>query len=59
MEYLSNIELHNWRDMSQFLTRPVYRTKPGLGDFLGMDRNMRYFIFTGDSIEKGRPYTHM
>ena len=22
-----------------------------------MDRNMRYFIFTGGSMEKGRPYT--
>ena len=24
-----------------------------------MDQNMQYFIFTGISIEKGRPYTRM
>ena len=43
--------------MSGLLTRPVDRTKPVLGDFVWMDRNMRYFIFTGGSTDKGRPYT--
>ena len=33
MAYLSNIELQNRGDMSGFLTRPVDRTKPVLGDF--------------------------
>ena len=30
-----------------------------LGDFIWMDWNMRYFIFTGRSMDKGRPHTHM
>ena len=47
MEYLSNIEFHNQVDMSGFLTRPVDRTKPALDAFVCMDRNRRYFIFTG------------
>ena len=28
-----------------------------LGDFVWLDRNRRYIIFTGGSVEKGRPYT--
>ena len=28
-----------------------------LGDFVWMDRNRQYFIFTGGSMAKGRPYT--
>ena len=59
MSYLSNIEFQNWGDMSGFLTRPVNRTKPVLVDLFLMDRNMRYLIFNGGSIEKGNPYTHM
>ena len=59
MEYLSNIELHNRGDMGGLLTRFVDRTKPVLGDFVSMDRNMRYFSFTGRSMEKGRLYTHL
>ena len=47
MAYLSNIELQNWGYMSGLLTRPVDRTKPVLGDSVWMDRNRRYFIFTG------------
>ena len=45
--------------MSTFLTRPVYRKKPVLGDFFGMYQNRRYFIFTGGSTETGWPYTRM
>ena len=56
---MSNIEFQNWGDMSEFLTRPVDRTKPVLGDFFWMDRNKWYLIFTGGPMEKGRPYTHM
>ena len=53
MEYLSNIELHNWGYMSRLLTGPVYMMEPVLGDFFGMDRNRRYFIFTGGLMDKG------
>ena len=35
MAYLSNIEYQNWGDMSGLLTRPVDRTNPVLGAFLG------------------------
>ena len=56
MAYLSNIEFQNWGDMSSFSTRPVDRTKPVLGDFVWMDWNRRYFIFTEGSMEKGRLY---
>ena len=59
MAYLSNIESQNRGDMSGLLTRPVDRTKLVLGDFFRMDRNRRYFIFTWESMEKGRPYTRM
>ena len=59
MVYLSNIEFHNQGDMSEFLTRPVDSTNPMLGAFVWMDRNRRYFIFTGGSMEKGRMYTRM
>ena len=38
MAYLSNIELYNREDMSGFLTRPVDRTKPVLGDCFGWNR---------------------
>ena len=47
MMYLSNTLLHNRGDMSGLLTRPVDRTKPVLGAFFWVDRNRRYFIFTG------------
>ena len=57
MAYLSNIEFHNWKNMSGLLTRPVDRTKPLLGAFVWMDQNRQYFIFTGGLTEKGRPYT--
>ena len=57
MAYLSNIEFQNRGDMIGLLTRPVDRTKPVLGAFVWMDRNMRYFIFTGGSMDKGRPCT--
>ena len=57
MAYLSNIEIHNQVDMSGLLTRPVYRKNPVLGAFVWMDWNIRYFIFTGVFVEKGRPYT--
>ena len=57
MAYLSNIESQNRGDVSGLLTRPVDSTKPVLGDFFWMDRNRRYFIFTGVSMEKGWPYT--
>ena len=43
--------------MSGLLTRLVDRTKPVLSEFVWMDRNRWYFIFTGGSMEKGRPYT--
>ena len=56
--YLSNIEFHNRVYMNGLLTSPLDRTKPVLGDFFWMDRNMRYFILTGGSMKKGRPYTH-
>ena len=59
MAYLFNKELQNRGDMSGFLTRPVKRTKPVLGDLISMDRNRIYFIFTGVFMDKGRPYTHM
>ena len=59
MAYLATIELHNRGDMSGLLTSPVNRTNPVLGDFIWMDRNRRYFLFTGGLMEKGRPYTHM
>ena len=45
--------------MSGLLTRTVDRTKTVLGDFFWMDQNRQYFIFTGRSMEKGRPYTSM
>ena len=57
MAYLSNIEFQNRGDMSGLLTRPVDRTQPLLGTFFWVDRNRRYFIFTGVSMEKGWPYT--
>ena len=57
MVYLSNIEFQKRGDMSGLLTRPVDRTKPVLGAFVWMDRNRRYFICTGGSMEKGRTYT--
>ena len=57
MEYLSNIQFHNQGDMCGLLTRPVDRTNPVLGAFVWMDRNRRYFICTGGSMEKGRTYT--
>ena len=56
MTYLSNIYFQNQGDMIGLLTRPVERTNPELDDFFCMDRNRRYFIFTGISMEKGRPY---
>ena len=59
MEYLSNIELYNRGYMSGLLTRLVDRKKPVLGNFFWMDRNSWRFIFTGESMEKGRLYTHM
>ena len=59
MAYLSNIEVYNQGDMSGLLTRPEYRTKPVLGGFVWMYRNMRYFIFTGGSMDKGKTYTHL
>ena len=57
MAYMSNIDFHNKGDISGLLTSLVYRTKLVLGDFVWMDRNRWYFIFTGGSMEKGRPYT--
>ena len=45
--------------MSLLLTRPVDRKNPVLGAFVWMDQNRRYFIFTGASMEKRRPYTLM
>ena len=59
MTYLSNIEFQNRGDMSGLLTRPVDRTKPVLGDFVWMDWNRRYFIFTWGSMEKEWPHTRM
>ena len=59
MSYLSNIELQNRGDMSGLLTRPVDRTETMVDDFVWIDRNRRYFIFTGVLIEKGWPYTCM
>ena len=59
MVYLSNIYFHNQGDMSGLLTRPIDRTKPVLGDFVWVDWNRRYFIFTGRSMYKGWTYTHM
>ena len=59
MVYLYKILLHNWGDMSGLLNRRVYRSKTLLGAFVCMDRNRRYFIFTGRSTEKGRPHTNM
>ena len=50
MVYLSTIEFHNWGDMSGLLTRPVDTMKPVLGHLFWMDRNRRYFIFTGGII---------
>ena len=52
MEYLSNIESQNQVDMSELLTRPIERTNPVLDAFVLMDRNRRYFIFTGCSMEE-------
>ena len=59
MAYLSNIEFQNRGDMSGLLTRQVDRTKPVLGDFVWMDRNRRYFIFTVGSMEKGMLYNRI
>ena len=59
MAYLSNIEFQNRGDMSGLLTRLVDRKNLVLGTFVWVDRNRRYFIFTGGSMEKRRPYTHM
>ena len=59
MAYISNIEFHNWGDISEFFTRPLDRTKPVLGAFLWMYWNRWYFIFTGGSMDKWRLYTHM
>ena len=59
MAYLSTIGFHNRGDISGWLTRPLDRTNPVLGDFVCMDRNRWYFIFTGRSTDKGRTYTHM
>ena len=59
LAYLSNIEFYNQGDMSELLTRPIDRTKPVLGASVWMNRNRRYFVFTGGSMEKGRPYTHI
>ena len=47
MEYLSNIGFHNWGSMSGLFNRPIESTNPVLGEFLYMDRNRQYFIFTG------------
>ena len=57
MAYLSNIEIHHWGDMRGFLTRLVDSMKLMLGAFVWMDRNRRYFIFTGGLMEKWRMYT--
>ena len=55
MAYLSNIYFQTQGDMIGFLTRPVDRTNPVLGDFVWMDRNMRYHILLGDLwIKVGR-----
>ena len=59
MAYLSNIELQNWGDISELMTRTVDKTKPMLGDFFWMDRNRQYFIFTGGLTEKGCSYNRM
>ena len=59
MAYLSNIEFNNGGDMSGFLTRPVDRTKPVFGAFVWMDRNSRYFVFTGGLMVKWRTCTCM
>ena len=45
--------------MLVLLNRPLDRTKPLLGAFFWMDRNSRYFIFTGVSMEKGQMYTRI
>ena len=47
MAYLSNMEFQNRVDMSELLTRTVDRKKPVLGAIVWMNRNRRYFIFTG------------
>ena len=59
MAYLSNIDFRYQGDKSVLLTRLVDRTKPVLSALFWMDRNRRYFIFTGGSTDKGRPYTCM
>ena len=57
--YLSTIYLQNQGNMSVLLTRSVDRTKPVLGEFVWIDQNRRYFIFTGGYMDKGHPYTWM
>ena len=59
MVYLFNIELQNWGDMTGLLIMTVDRMKAVLGDFLKIDWNGWYFIFTGGLIEKGRRHTPM
>ena len=59
MAYLSNIELQNWGYISGFLNRPVDSTKLVLDASVWMDQNRQYLIFTGVSMKKGPPYTHM
>ena len=46
MMYLSNIDLHDQGDMIVLLTRLVGRKNTMLGDFVWMDPDRRYFIFT-------------
>ena len=46
MEYLYNIEFHNWGDMSGLLTSPVDRTKPVLGAFFyGLEQAVLLFYW--------------
>ena len=57
MAYLSKIESQNRGYMSGLLTRLVERKNPVLGDFVWMDRNRRYLIFTGGLMERGQSHT--
>ena len=59
MAYLSNIDFHNRVDISLLLNRPLDRTNTVFGDFIWVDQNRRYFIFTMGSMDKGLPYTRM
>ena len=53
LAYLSNMEVQNRGDMSEFLTRPVKRTKPVLGAFFKWIGTGGTSFFLGGRWRKG------